>query len=76
MFWKKRRDQARAAASKVEQAVDEVAVTATELAEKSLVIGWGGVALLLGAAAVGAAATYVVAQNRKNKKAAPKDGSS
>jgi hypothetical protein len=69
MFWKKRRKQ-------VEQAVDEVAVTATELAEKSLVIGWGGVALLVGAAAVGAAATYVAAQRRKSEKAAQTDGSS
>ncbi|MCP5411649.1 MAG: hypothetical protein H6924_05885 [Alphaproteobacteria bacterium] len=55
--------------------MDDVAVRATDLAEQSLVIGWGGVALLVGAAAVGAAATYVVAQKRKNKKAAPKDGS-
>jgi hypothetical protein len=70
MFWKKKRRQ-------VEQAVDDVALTATELAEKSLVIGWGGVALLVGAAAVGAAATYVVAkQRRKNEKAARKGGSS
>jgi hypothetical protein len=69
MFWKKKRRQ-------VEQAVDDVALTATELAEKSLVIGWGGVALLVGAAAVGAAATYVVAKQRQNRKAAPKDGSS
>jgi hypothetical protein len=60
MFWKKKRKQ-------VEQAVDDVAVTATELAEKSLVIGWGGVALLVGAAAVGAAATYVVARRKKKK---------
>ena len=57
MFWKKRRAQ-------VGQAVDEVAQTATELAEKSLVIGWGGVAVLVGAAAVGAAAAYVVARRR------------
>jgi hypothetical protein len=69
MFWKKKRRQ-------VEQAVDGVAVTATELAEKSLVIGWGGVALLVGAAAVGAAATYVVAQRRKSGKAARTGGSS
>ncbi|MBN9588261.1 MAG: hypothetical protein BGN85_04780 [Alphaproteobacteria bacterium 64-11] len=67
MFWKKKRSQ-------VEQAVDEVAQTATELAEKSLVIGWGGVALLVGAAAVGAAATYVVAKRRQDKKAAQKSG--
>jgi hypothetical protein len=66
MFWKKKRRQ-------VEQAVDDVALTATELAEKSLVIGWGGVALLVGVTALGAAATYVVAkQRRKNEKAARK----
>jgi hypothetical protein len=58
MFWKKKRAQ-------VGQAVDEVAQTATELAEKSLVIGWGGVAVLVGAAAVGAAAAYVVARRRQ-----------
>jgi uncharacterized protein HemX len=63
MFWKKKREQ-------VEQVVDEVATTATDLAEKTLTIGPGGVLLLLGAAAVGAAATYVVTQRRKNKKAA------
>jgi hypothetical protein len=65
MFWKKKRAQ-------VGQAMDEVAQTATELAEKSLVIGWGGVAVLVGAAAVGAAAAYVVTkQRRKNERAAP-----
>jgi uncharacterized protein HemX len=63
MFWRKKKEQ-------VEQVVDEVATTATDLAEKTLTIGPGGVLLLLGAAAVGAAATYVVAQRRKNKKAA------
>lgn len=66
-FWKK---------SQARRAVDDVAQTATELAEKSLVIGWGGVALMLGAAAVGAAATYVVARKAKNRKAAPKGGPS
>ena len=60
-FWTRKKQQ-------VEQAVDEVAVTATDLAEKTMVIGPGGVLLLLGAAAVGAAATYYVTQ--KNKKAA------
>jgi hypothetical protein len=59
-FWKK--EDAR-------KTVDEVAQTATELAEKSLVIGWGGVALLVGAAAVGAAASYLVAKRAKNRKA-------
>ena len=63
MFWRKKKEQ-------VEQVVDEVATTATDLAEKTLTIGPGGVLLLLGAAAVGAAATYVVTQRHKNKKAA------
>jgi hypothetical protein len=62
-FWKKKQAQ-------VERAVDDVAVTATELAEKTLTIGPGGVLLMLGAAAVGAAATHYVAQTRKKKKAA------
>ncbi len=60
-FWKRKKQQ-------VEQAVDDVAVTANDLAEKTMVIGPTGVLLLLGAAAVGAAATYYVTQ--KNKKAA------
>jgi hypothetical protein len=62
-FWKKKQKQ-------VEQAVDDVAATATDLAEKTLTIGPGAVVLLLGAAAVGAVATYYVAQ--KKKKAAGK----
>jgi len=62
-FWRRKKEQ-------VEQVVDDVAVTATDLAEKTLTIGPGGVLLLLGAAAVGAAATYYVSQKRKNKKAA------
>jgi len=61
-FWKRKKQQ-------VEQAVDDVATTATDLAEKSMVIGPTGVLLLLGAAAVGAAATYYVTQKRKNEKA-------
>ena len=61
MFWRRKKQQ-------VEQAVDEVATTATDLAEKTMVIGPAGVLLLLGAAAVGAAAAYYVTQ--KNKKAA------
>jgi hypothetical protein len=65
VFWKKKRAQ-------VEQAVDEVAVTATELAEKTLTIGPGGVLLMLGAAAVGAAAAYVANQKYQKKKAALK----
>jgi len=60
-FWKRKKEQ-------VEQAVDDVAVTATDLAEKTMVIGPTGVLLLLGAAAVGAAAAYYVTQ--KTKKAA------
>jgi hypothetical protein len=63
MFWRQKKQQ-------VEQVVDEVATTATELAEKTLTIGPGGVLLLLGAAAVGAAATYYVSQRHRNKKAA------
>lgn len=60
-FWKRKKQQ-------VEQVVDDVAVTANDLAEKTMVIGPTGVLLLLGAAAVGAAAAYYVTQ--KNKKAA------
>ena len=63
-FWKRKKQQ-------VEQAVDDVATTATDLAEKSMVIGPTGVLLLLGAAAVGAAATYYVTQKRKANKKAP-----
>jgi hypothetical protein len=59
-FWRRKKQQ-------VEQAVDEVATTATDLAEKTMVIGPAGVLLLLGAAAVGAAAAYYVSQKRKNK---------
>jgi hypothetical protein len=60
-FWKRRRQQ-------VEQVVDDVTVTATDLAEKTLTIGPGGVLLMLGAAALGAAATYYVAKNSKAPK--------
>ena len=66
-FWKRKKQQ-------VEQAVDDVAVTATDLAEKTMVIGPTGVLLLLGAAAVGAAATYYVTQ--KTKKAASDEAAS
>lgn len=66
-FWKKKRQQ-------VEQVVDDVTVTATDLAEKTLTIGPGGVLLMLGAAAIGAAATYYVAKNRQGTdKGAKKD---
>ena len=68
-FWKKKQAQ-------VERAVDDVAVTATELAEKTLTIGAGGVLLMLGAAAVGAAAAYVANQKYQKKKAAQKAASS
>ena len=62
-FWKRKKAQ-------VENAVDEVAVTATDLAEKTLTIGAGGVLLMLGAAAVGAAAAYVASKQYQKKKAA------
>jgi hypothetical protein len=68
-FWRKKRAQA-------EQAVDEVAIVATDLAEKTLTIGAGGVLLMLGAAAVGAAAAYVANQTYQKKKAAQKTASS
>ena len=61
MFWRKKKQQ-------VEQAVDEVATIATGLAEKTATIGPTGVLLLLGAAAVGAAATYYVTRKRKAEK--------
>jgi hypothetical protein len=73
-FWRKKRAQA-------EQAVDEVAIAATDLAEKTMTIGAGGVLLMLGAAAVGAAAAYVANQTYQKKmgqkkKAAQKAASS
>jgi hypothetical protein len=61
-FWTRKKQQ-------VEQAVDEVAVTANDLVEKTMTIGPTGVVLLLGAAAVGTAATYYIAKNRKKKAA-------
>jgi hypothetical protein len=60
-FWKRKKEQ-------VEQAVDDAAVTATDLAEKTMVIGPAGVLLLLGVAAAGAAATYYVTRKRKAEK--------
>jgi hypothetical protein len=66
MIWKRNRAQAR-------QAMEEATQTATDLADKSLVIGWGGVAFLVGVAAVGAVVTYAAARTRKKRKAA-KDG--
>ena len=62
MFWRKKKQQ-------VEQAVDEVATVANDLAGKTMIIGTTGVLLMLGAAAVGAAVTYYA--TRKDK--APKD---
>ena len=59
MFWRKKKQQ-------VEQAVDEVATVATDLAGKTMVIGTTGVLLMLGAAAVGAAATYYYARKGQN----------
>jgi|LakMenEpi03Aug12_release.lakeMendotaPanAssembly.Ray.scaffolds.fasta_scaffold374985_2 hypothetical protein len=64
MFWRKKKAQAK-------QKVDEVAIAANDLVEKTMVIGPTGVLLLLGAAAVGAAATYYVAKTRKGAKPAP-----
>jgi hypothetical protein len=58
MFWRKKKQQ-------VEQAVDEVATVATDLAGKTMVIGTTGVLLMLGAAAVGAAATYYYTRRGK-----------
>jgi uncharacterized protein HemX len=59
-FWTRKKQQ-------VEQAVDEVAVTANDLVEKTMTIGPTGALLLLGAAAVGAAATYYVTRQRQKK---------
>lgn len=74
MLWRKKRKQ-------VEQAVDEVTLAANDLVQKTMVIGPTGTLLLLGAAVMGAAATYYVARRGKktkkpadtdtNKKAAP-----
>jgi len=61
-FWKKKKAQ-------VEQVVDDVALTATDLAEKTLTIGPGGVLLMLAAGAASAAAAYYVVQKRKTSKA-------
>lgn len=64
MFWRKKKKQ-------VELAVDEVALATNDLMQKTMVIGPSGVLLLLGAAAVGAAATYYVTKTRKGAKPAP-----
>lgn len=60
-FWKRRKAQ-------VEQVVDDVAVTATDLAEKTMTIGPGGVLLMLGAAAISAGAAYYVVQKTRKKR--------
>ncbi len=66
-FWKRKKQQ-------VEQAVDDVAVTANDLVEKTMTIGPTGVLLLLGAAGVGAGVAYYVAKTRKKKRSAGKAG--
>jgi hypothetical protein len=63
-FWKRKKAQ-------VEQAVDEAAVVATDLAEKTMTIGPGGVLLMLGAAALSAGAAYYVVQKRKKRNPNP-----
>jgi hypothetical protein len=60
-FWKRGKAQ-------VEQVVDDVAVTATDLAEKTMTIGPGGVLLMLGAAAISAGAAYYVVQKTRKKR--------
>lgn len=60
-FWRRKKAQ-------VEQAVDDAAIVATDLAEKTLTIGPGGVLLMLGAAALSAGAAYYVVQKRKGAK--------
>jgi len=63
-FWKRKKAQ-------VEQAVDEAALVATDLAEKTMTIGPGGVLLMLGAAALSAGAAYYVVKKRKTSKDKP-----
>ena len=65
MFWRKKKQQ-------VEQAVDEVATVANDLAGKTMIIGTTGVLLMLGAAVVGAAATYYVTRKNTAKDKAEK----
>jgi hypothetical protein len=64
MFWRRKKQQ-------VEKAVDDVAIATNDLVEKTMVIGPTGVLLLLGAAAVGAAATYYVTRKGKASKDKP-----
>jgi hypothetical protein len=63
MFWRKKHKQ-------VEVLADDATRVAADLAKKTMVIGPTGMALLLGAAALGAVAAYVVHKQNKNKKAA------
>ena len=65
MFWRKKKQQ-------VEKAVDDVAIATNDLVEKTMVIGPTGVLLLLGAAAIGAAATYYVTRKNTAKDKAEK----
>jgi hypothetical protein len=58
MFWRKKR----------KTLVNEAAQTVTDLADKTLTIGPTGVAMLLGAAALGAAAAYVYAKRHEAAK--------
>ena len=58
MFWRKKR----------KALVNEAAQTVTDLADKTLTIGPTGVAMLLGAAALGAAAAYVYAKRQQAAK--------
>ena len=60
-FWKRKKAQ-------VEQAVDDAAFAATDLAEKTMTIGPGGVLLLLGAAALSAGAAYYIVRKKKPRK--------
>ena len=66
MFWRKKKQQ-------VEKAVDDVAIATNDLVEKTMVIGPTGVLLLLGAAAIGAAATYYVTRKGKSSKESPEE---
>ncbi len=63
MFWRRKKKQ-------VEQAVDEVALATNDLMQKTMVIGPSGVLMLLGAAVVGAAATYYITKAKKGGKTA------
>jgi hypothetical protein len=63
MFWRKKR-------KKVEELADDAGRIASDLAEKTMTIGPTCVALLLGAAALTAAAAYVLHKQSKSKKVA------